>query len=128
MAQEASIKDIINASLEQIRTIIDANTVLGNQIVTPSGTVIIPDNLMITEIGMYAFSNDEDVLKDENDEIAEEEYNALLEIIRTKPKAADGYNYKFKADLTWELYELPHVDVHDDVTDEEFMRMIEEVL
>ena len=42
MAQESSIKDIINASLEQIRTIIDANTVLGNQIVTPSGTVIIP--------------------------------------------------------------------------------------
>jgi hypothetical protein len=62
------------------------------------------------------------------DEIAEEEYNALLEIIRTKPKADDGYNYKLKADLTWELYELPHVDVHDDVTDEEFMRMIEEVL
>ena len=42
MPQESSIKDIINASLEQIRTIVDANTVLGNQIVTPSGTVIIP--------------------------------------------------------------------------------------
>ena len=42
MSQESSIKDIINASLEQIRTIVDANTVLGNQIVTPSGTVIIP--------------------------------------------------------------------------------------
>lgn len=42
MAQESSIKDIINNSLEQIRTIVDANTVLGNQIVTPNGTVIIP--------------------------------------------------------------------------------------
>ena len=42
MQKETSIKDIINNSLEQIRTIIDANTVLGNQIVTPSGTVIIP--------------------------------------------------------------------------------------
>lgn len=42
MAQDSSIKDIINSSLEQIRTIVDANTVLGNQIVTPSGTVIIP--------------------------------------------------------------------------------------
>ena len=42
MEKESSIKDIINSSLEQIRTIVDANTVLGNQIVTPSGTVIIP--------------------------------------------------------------------------------------
>ena len=39
------------------------------------GTVIIPDNLMITEIGMYAFSNYEYVLKDENDEISEEDPN-----------------------------------------------------
>ena len=42
MQQDSSIKDIISSSLEQIRTIVDANTVLGNQIVTPSGTVIIP--------------------------------------------------------------------------------------
>ncbi|MBE6600960.1 MAG: sporulation protein YtfJ [Ruminococcaceae bacterium] len=42
MEKESSIKDIINSSLDQIKTIIDANTVLGNQIVTPSGTVIIP--------------------------------------------------------------------------------------
>ncbi len=42
MQNESSIKDLINNSLNQIRTIIDADTVVGKQIVTPSGTVIIP--------------------------------------------------------------------------------------
>lgn len=42
MAQESSIKDIINNSLEQIRSLVDANTVLGSQIETPNGTIIIP--------------------------------------------------------------------------------------
>lgn len=42
MENESSIKQIINSSLEQIRTIIDADTVVGKQITTPSGTVIIP--------------------------------------------------------------------------------------
>ena len=42
MENVSSVKDIITNSLEQIKTVIDANTVVGNQIVTPSGTVIIP--------------------------------------------------------------------------------------
>lgn len=42
MQNESSIKQLINNSLDQIRTIVDANTVVGNQIQTPSGTVIIP--------------------------------------------------------------------------------------
>ena len=42
MENNSSIKEIINSSLEQIRTIIDADTVVGKQLVTPSGTVIIP--------------------------------------------------------------------------------------
>lgn len=42
MEKSSSIKDIINNSLEQIRTIIDADTVVGRQIVTASGTAIIP--------------------------------------------------------------------------------------
>ena len=42
MENESSIKEIIQNSLEQVRTIIDADTVMGKQIVTPSGTVIIP--------------------------------------------------------------------------------------
>lgn len=42
MQNESSIKQIIDSSLDQIRTIVDANTVVGNQIQTSSGTVIIP--------------------------------------------------------------------------------------
>lgn len=42
MEKDFSIKDVINSSLEQIRTIVDADTVVGKQIVTPDGTVIIP--------------------------------------------------------------------------------------
>jgi len=42
MENESSVKDIITNSLEQIKTVIDANTVVGNAITTPSGTVIIP--------------------------------------------------------------------------------------
>lgn len=42
MEKESSIKELITSSLEQIRTIIDADTVVGRQIVTASGTTIIP--------------------------------------------------------------------------------------
>ena len=42
MKNQSSIKDLISSSLDQIRTIIDADTIIGRQIVTPSGTVIIP--------------------------------------------------------------------------------------
>ena len=42
MENESSIKEIIRNSLEQVRTVIDADTIVGNQIVTSSGLVIIP--------------------------------------------------------------------------------------
>ena len=42
MENTSSIKEIINNSLNQIRTIIDADTVVGKEITTKSGTVIIP--------------------------------------------------------------------------------------
>ena len=42
MENESSLKNIIDSSLEQIKSIVDADTVVGKQIVTPSGTVIIP--------------------------------------------------------------------------------------
>lgn len=42
MENESSVKQLIENSLEQIRTIIDADTVVGKQIVTPSGAIIIP--------------------------------------------------------------------------------------
>lgn len=42
MENESSIKELIKNSLEQVRTIIDADTIVGKQIITPSGVVIIP--------------------------------------------------------------------------------------
>lgn len=42
MAADNKIQEIIAASLENIRSMVDANTVIGNPINTASGTVIIP--------------------------------------------------------------------------------------
>lgn len=42
MANENKIQDIIQTSLENIRSMVDANTVIGNPISTESGTTIIP--------------------------------------------------------------------------------------
>ncbi len=42
MENESCIKDIISNSLQQVRAIVDADTVVGKQIVTPSGVVIVP--------------------------------------------------------------------------------------
>ncbi len=42
MQNESSIKDIIANSLSEIRTVVDADTIIGKQIVTAAGTVIIP--------------------------------------------------------------------------------------
>lgn len=42
MANENKIPEIIKSSLENIRSMVDANTVVGNPILTDSGTTIIP--------------------------------------------------------------------------------------
>ena len=42
MANENKLQDIIKTSLESIRSMIDANTVIGDPISTDSGTTIIP--------------------------------------------------------------------------------------
>ena len=41
-SSENKLQEIIQSSLENLRSMIDANTVIGNPISTPSGTVIIP--------------------------------------------------------------------------------------
>lgn len=42
MANENKIPEIIRSSMENIRSIVDANTMVGDPINTPAGTVIIP--------------------------------------------------------------------------------------
>ena len=51
-------------------------------------------------------------------EITEAEYNNLLEIIRNKPIAESGYDYRLKTDLTWEVYELPIISTEDEDANE----------
>lgn len=43
-------------------------------------------------------------------EITEQEYAEVLAVIRNKPTARDGYDYRLKTDLTWEEYEMPPVE------------------
>jgi hypothetical protein len=62
-------------------------------------------------------------------EITEAEYNELLELIRNKPTAEVGFDYRLKEDLTWELVEVPEVEPTDDeISGEELLTMIEGVL
>ena len=42
MAEDSKLQDMIRTSLESIRAMVDANTVVGTPIQTPSGTTIIP--------------------------------------------------------------------------------------
>lgn len=42
-------------------------------------------------------------------ETANEEYKRLQEIMKSKPVPIDGYDYRLKTDLTWELFKLPEV-------------------
>lgn len=42
MASENKLQDIIQTSLESLRTLVDSNTIIGNPIPTESGTTIIP--------------------------------------------------------------------------------------
>lgn len=55
-------------------------------------------------------------------EITAEEYSAIKEVIKSMPPAPDGYGYRLKADLTWELYELPVAE--EDLTAEEALSII----
>ena len=56
-----------------------------------------------------------------NGNITEEEYNTLLDIISNKPTPPQGYDYKLREDLTWELYELPAPEPEDgDATVEDY--------
>lgn len=58
-------------------------------------------------------------------EITETEYNAILDAIHNRPTAPDGYGYRMREDLTWELYELPVVEeTEEELTDQEAYNII----
>ena len=55
-------------------------------------------------------------------EITEDEYNEILSVIDARPTPPDGYDYRLKTDLTWELFELPPEP--DDVDDAEALDIL----
>lgn len=57
-------------------------------------------------------------------EITADEYAELLNIIRNKPMAPEGFDYRLREDLKWELYELPPVPEDDELTAEEALEII----
>ena len=60
--------------------------------------------------------------------ITEEEYNAILEVIHNKPAPPEGYDYKLREDLTWELYELPIPEPEDEeATEEDYKAALNEL-
>ena len=61
------------------------------------------------------------------EEITESEYDELMSIAKSAPKA-EGKGYRLKTDLTWEEYNLPEIDDgNEEVTAEEIAQAIAEV-
>ena len=52
-------------------------------------------------------------------EITEEEYNDILNVISNMPVAPNGYDYKLKEDLTWEMYEITEAEYEEAVKENE---------
>lgn len=58
------------------------------------------------------------------EEITAQEYRAILDTLRNRPAPPDGYDYRLRADLTWELYELPAADPDPELSAEEALAVI----
>lgn len=57
-------------------------------------------------------------------EIAEAEYNGILSLVQNAPEAPEGFAYRLREDLTWEIYEVPVKPESDEITDEEAIDII----
>lgn len=56
--------------------------------------------------------------------ITEEEYNEIMEAVRSRPVSPDGYDYRLREDMTWELFELPPEDPDPELTDAELIAVL----
>ena len=61
-----------------------------------------------------------------NDEkITEEKYNEILNLIRNRPTAPEGYTYKLTDTLEWELCEAPVIeDTDPELTEAEALNIL----
>lgn len=48
-------------------------------------------------------------------EITKEEYDTILSMIKATPQAPQGFEYRIKDDLSWELYFLP---IEEEISEE----------
>ena len=48
-------------------------------------------------------------------EINKEEYENILQVIKTIPQTEQGFEYRLKDDLSWELYFLP---IEEEISEE----------
>ena len=48
-------------------------------------------------------------------EINKEEYENILQVIKTIPQTEQGFEYRLKEDLSWELYFLP---IEEEISEE----------
>jgi hypothetical protein len=49
--------------------------------------------------------------------ITEEEYRKIKAIIENAPTAPDGFGYRLKENLEWELYELPEFTYNTEIVE-----------
>ena len=56
-------------------------------------------------------------------EISRAEYEHFISIVRNKPEAPEGYDYKLTDALEWELYELPSLD-DEEISDAEALEIL----
>lgn len=61
------------------------------------------------------------------EEITKEEYENLLSIIRNRPTPEEGYDYRLRTDLTWELVEAPVVDDDAKATETDYLEALAEL-
>ena len=58
------------------------------------------------------------------EEITREEYDHILSVIQSAPKAENGFLYKLRTDLTWEMVDAPPIDPDPEITEEEALDII----
>lgn len=58
------------------------------------------------------------------EEISREEYDRFISIVRSRPVAPDGFDYRLTESLEWELYELPPEDPDPEVSACEALEII----
>lgn len=60
-------------------------------------------------------------------EITVEEYSELMAVIQARPTPEEGYSYKLKEDLTWELVEAPVIETEEEATEQDYLDALAEM-